>query len=179
MVYFFQRPNYFIKPQAPPANYVYPYPRRPVYSPSHRSDYVNEMDLLRGASRNGNIRPPNSALYSDKTSRRRNWYEMEKNARSNPRQNFIPRGRSLRMEQPKSNVNKNNTRSTPLSIDIEDHKDWHHYRAHKERRDIYDQLQAITSLLVTHKSMAAIISSQILYFFFLVMDSKSKLVFYE
>lgn len=142
--FFFQRPHSFIRPQAPPANYVYPYPRRPVYSPSHRSDYVNEMDLMRGASRSGNIRPPNSVLFSDMTSRRRNWYEIEEKARSSPREYFIPRGRSLRLVQPESNVTTNST--APSSIDIDEHKDWHHYRAYKERRDIYDQLQALTSL---------------------------------
>lgn len=41
---------------------------------------------------------------------------------------YYPRGRSMR--SPK-----------PLKFDIEDHQDWEYYRAHKDRRDLFDYVE--------------------------------------
>lgn len=84
------------------------------------------------------IRPPDTILYSRQRS------QQPRANRINPIHSssafYMPRGRSIRAEP---EVEEN---LTPIDDDIENHRDWHHYHGYKERRDIYEQLQAITSL---------------------------------
>lgn len=50
-----------------------------------------------------------------------------------------PQGRSVRQDEDEIELED-------VDDDIENHKDWHHYHSYKERRDIFEQLQAIQSL---------------------------------
>lgn len=95
-----------------------------------------------------NIRPPNTILYSRLRSQQPKWYEARGHPIAapvrSPSEYYMRRGRSSRTE-PDTDDNSTST-SAFDDDDIENHRDWHHYHRYKERRDIYEQLQAITSL---------------------------------
>lgn len=97
-----------------------------------QDNFVNEADLL-----NENIdmiRPPESMLHSRFKSKHSNLYDSKITPVSHSRGYYNRQGREAKP-------------ITESSIDdIDNHKDWQHYHSYKERRDLYEQLKAITSL---------------------------------
>lgn len=115
-------------------------------------EYLNEADLFHNYV--DSVRPPDTILYARSRPAVRNWFDHSRMRPAAPASinNYHYRnGRSAAMQTLSPNAATN---LPPLATngvaddaaDIENHQSWEHYHRYKERRDLFSQLQAITSL---------------------------------
>lgn len=122
--------------------------RKNPYKSEFQRNFINEADLLN--EQNYMIRPPETVLHPRNNGNIGNWYNANRSRGSSSR-SYYNRGRQMKqnriMQQDDEKANRIDHQKEQIeSEDIENHRDWQHYHSYKERRDLYEQLKAITSL---------------------------------
>lgn len=99
------------------------------------------------------LRPPDTVLHARNRPQARDWNEPRRRAMlptgGTASGNYYHHDRNIRNEQ--NGMHRQNAESDGKTMenyvdDIENHQSWQHYHRYKERRDLFSQLQAITSL---------------------------------
>lgn len=121
-------------------------------------NYLPEADMMLNAQHSAVLRPPETVLYMrNRPIGGRSWYEprqraippMLSAANGPPYGHYYRNGRAVTdAEQLPRSSSPPTTHDDDNDDDIENHKTWTHYHRYKERRDLFSQLEAITTLLV-------------------------------
>lgn len=125
-----------------------------LFNEFNDNNYLNEADLMLNTHHSQVLRPPNTVLYPRNRPQARNSHEV----RGRPwapmdaaGDYYYRHGRSAHNEDSSQGSRQKADSAATMTMahnedDIENHQSWQHYHSYKERRDLFAQLQAITSL---------------------------------
>lgn len=102
-------------------------------------NYMSEGDVMLNARHTESMRPPETVLYA------RNWQRpRERSMEPVTSDSYYRYGRTVHEQESSSDFDTAQTVSD--GDDIDNHQSWVHYHRYKERRDLFSQMRAITSL---------------------------------